>query len=178
MNDMNDANDERVGEIEGGARGVDDDPLDRSEAPRRGTVRLEEEAHGNDDDEDDENENVYETPRAGRGGAGEFPFGGAGGWTPTGSEDSSTPGSPGFIALHAFVEEVFTLWPQLLADDESRKASFRALGKFFDDFFRSEERARYNLTAENVFTKQKYGFIYGSNVRSLHDKPRRRRRRR
>ena len=52
---MNDANDERVGEIEGGARGVDDDPLDER------TVRLEEEAHGNDDDEDDENENVYET---------------------------------------------------------------------------------------------------------------------
>ena len=48
MNDMNDMNDERVGEIEGGARGVDDDPLDRSEATRRGTVRLEEEAHGND----------------------------------------------------------------------------------------------------------------------------------
>ena len=52
MNDANDANDERVGEIEGGARGVDDDPLDRSEATRRRTVRLEEEAHGNDDDED------------------------------------------------------------------------------------------------------------------------------
>ena len=49
---MNDANDERVGEIEGGARGVDDDPLDER------TVRLEEEAHGNDDDEDDEDENI------------------------------------------------------------------------------------------------------------------------
>ena len=58
MNDANDANDERVGEIEGGARGVDDDPLDRSEATRRRTVRLEEEAHGNDDDEDDEDENI------------------------------------------------------------------------------------------------------------------------
>ena len=42
------------------------------------------------------------------------------------------------------------MWPQLLADDESRKASFRALGKFFDDFFLSEARARYNLTVENV----------------------------
>ena len=58
MNDANDANDERVGEIEGGARGVDDDPLDRSEATYRRTVRLEEEAHGNDDDEDDEDENI------------------------------------------------------------------------------------------------------------------------
>lgn len=142
-------NDDERGDKSEGARGVEDEPLDRAEATRRRTGGIEEEARGNDDDDDDD-EKEYETPRAGRGGAGEFPFGGAGGWTPTGSEDSSTPGSPGYNALHAYAEEVFKLWPRLSSDAERRKASFRALGNLLDEFFRSEERARLNLTVENV----------------------------
>ena len=134
---MNDDEEERR-ENEGvHGRVVDDERVERAEGG------LEEA----DTHVEEENEKAYETPTptAVRGGVGGFPFGAAG-WTPPTGSDSSTPGSPGYDALHRYADELFRLWPTLYSDPERREASFRELGKFFEEFVQSDERTKYNLT--------------------------------
>jgi hypothetical protein len=121
---------------------VDDERVERGEGTRGG---LEEDAaHG-----DEEDETACKTPTAVRGGAGGFPFG-AGGWTPTES-DSSTPGSPGYKALHAFADELFRAWPDLNQDSELRVASFCKFGELIDKIVQSDDRAQFNLTFSQIF---------------------------
>jgi hypothetical protein len=118
-----------------------DERVERGEGTRGG---LEEDAHG-----DEEDETACKTPTAVRGGAGGVPFG-AGGWTPTES-DSSTPGSPGYKALHAFADELFRAWPDLNQDSELRVASFCKFGELIDKIVQSDDRAQFNLTFSQIF---------------------------
>jgi hypothetical protein len=137
---MNEDEEERR-ENEGVHVRVDDEGLERAEGTRGGL--KEDAAHG-----DEEDETACKTPTAVRGGAGGFPFG-AGGWTPTES-DSSTPGSPGYNALHAFADELFRAWPELHQNSELRVASFREFGELIDKLVQSNERAQYNLKFREI----------------------------
>ena len=137
---MNDDEEERR-ENEGvHGRVVDDERVERAEGGLE-----EDDTHG-----DEEDEIAYETPTVVRGGAGGFPFG-AGGATPPIGSDSSTPGSPGYDALHAFADELLEAWPELHQDSERRVASFCKFGELIDKLVQSGERAQHNLTFSQIF---------------------------